>query len=154
MRRFPSRSSAARGVAAVEFALLLPLLVAMVFGTTELGRAIYTYNTLAKTVRDAARHLSQHGPGDATIQAEARCLAVHGNPGCSGAPLAPGLNTSAVQICDALSCPATHANQSTGLGSVNLVTVAIQGYAYNSIVEFVIPDMSFNDISATLRAQL
>ena len=63
-----------RGVAAVEFALLLTPLVLMVFGTTELGRAIYTYNTLDKTVRDAARHLSQHGPGDPVIQTEARCL--------------------------------------------------------------------------------
>ena len=143
-----------RGAAAVEFALLLIPLVVMVFGTTELGRAIYTYNTLDKTVRDAARHLSQHGPGDVTVQAEARCLAVYGNEGCSGPALAPGLTTAAVQICDALSCPATHAAQPTGLGSVNLVTVGIQGYAYNSLVEFVVPDMTFNNIAATLRAQL
>jgi Flp pilus assembly protein TadG len=143
-----------RGAAAVEFALLLTPLLLMVFGTTELGRAIYTYNTLDKTVRDAARHLSQHGPGDPVIQAEARCLAVHGNNDCSGSALAPGLTTAAVQICDALSCPGTHAAQPTGLGSVNLVTVGIQGYAYNSLVEFVIPDMTFNNIAATLRAQL
>ena len=143
-----------RGVAAVEFALLLPLLLAMIFGTTELGRAIYTYNTLDKAVRDAARHLSQHGPGEATIQAEARCLAVYGNTSCSGAALAPGLTTSSVQICDAISCPGTNANQSTGLGSVNLVTVSIQGYSYGSVVQYVIPNMTFNNISATLRGQL
>ena len=83
-----------RGAAAVEFALLLIPLVVMVFGTTELGRAIYTYNTLDKTVRDAARHLSQHGPGDVAVQAEARCLAVYGNEACSGPALAPGLTTT------------------------------------------------------------
>jgi len=143
-----------RGAAAVEFALLLIPLVVMLFGTTELGRAIYTYNTLDKTVRDAARHLSQHGPGDVAVQTEARCLAVYGNESCSGPALAPGLTTAAVQICDALSCPGTHAAQPTGLGSVNLVTVGIQGYAYNSLVEFVVPDMTFNNIAATLRAQL
>ena len=143
-----------RGAAAVEFALLLTPLVVMLFGTTELGRAIYTYNTLDKTVRDAARHLSQHGPGDVAVQTEARCLAVYGNESCSGPALAPGLTTAAVQICDALSCPGTHAAQPTGLGSVNLVTVGIQGYAYNSLVEFVVPDMTFNNIAATLRAQL
>ena len=143
-----------RGAAAVEFALLLTPLVVMLFGTTELGRAIYTYNTLDKTVRDAARHLSQHGPGDVVVQTEARCLAVYGNESCSGPALAPGLTTAAVQICDALSCPSTHAAQPTGLGSVNLVTVGIQGYAYNSLVEFVVPDMTFNNIAATLRAQL
>jgi Flp pilus assembly protein TadG len=143
-----------RGVAAVEFALLLPVLLAMIFGTTELGRAIYTYNTLDKAVRDAARHLSQHGPGDPLIIQQARCLAVYGNTGCSGSPLAPGLSTAAVQVCDALSCPATHAAQATGLGAVSLVTVTITGYAFGSAVAFVVPDMSFNDISATLRSAL
>jgi Flp pilus assembly protein TadG len=143
-----------RGVAAIEFALLLPILMALVFGTTELGRAIYTYNTLAKTVRDSARHLSQHGPGDAAIAAEARCLAVYGNTTCSGNALAPGLTTAAVQICDSITCPGTHNAQPTGLGSMNLVTVTVVGYAFNSIVDFVIPDVGFGNISATLRAQL
>ena len=59
-----------------------------------------------------------------------------------------------VVLCDASLCAGTHANQSTGLGSVNLVTVSIQGYAYNSLVQFVIPNMTFNSISATMRAQL
>ncbi|WP_420130765.1 TadE/TadG family type IV pilus assembly protein [Rhodoferax ferrireducens] len=138
----------------MEFALLLTPLILMIFGTTELGRAIYSYNTLDKTVRDASRHLSQHGPGDAIIAAEARCLAVHGTTDCSGSPLAPGLTTAMVTICDASLCPITHANQLTGLGSINLVTVSIQNYAFDSVVEFVIPDMTFNNISTTLRAQL
>ncbi len=146
--------SCQRGVAAVEFGLLLTPLILMIFGTTELGRAIYSYNTLDKTVRDASRHLSQHGPGDAIIAAEARCLAVHGTTDCSGSPVAPGLTTSMVTICDASLCPSTHANQLTGLGSINLVTVGIQNYAFDSVVEFVIPNMTFNNISTTLRAQL
>jgi len=143
-----------RGVAAVEMGLLLTPLVMMIFGTTELGRAIYSYNTLDKTVRDAARHLSQHGPGDTVIADEARCLAVYGTDDCTGTPVAPGLTVGMVSICDATLCSGTHANQSTGLGSVNLVTVGIQGYAYNSLVQFVVPNMTFNNISTTLRAQL
>jgi len=153
LNRFHTRASQ-RGVAAVEMGLLLIPLVLMVFGTTELGRAIYSYNTLDKTVRDAARHLSQHGPGDATIATEARCLAVYGVTDCTGTPVAPGLTTGMVTICDATLCPSTHANQPTGLGSVNLVTVGIQGYGYASAVQFVVPSMTFNNISTTLRAQL
>ena len=150
----PSIRHRQRGVAAVELGFLLIPLVMMIFGITELGRAIYSYNTLDKTVRDAARHLSQHGPGDATIAAEARCLAVYGVTDCSGSAVAPGLTTSMVTICDASLCPTTHANQSTGLGSVNLVTAGIQGYTYVSVVHFVVPNMTFNNISTTLRAQL
>ena len=153
-RRHHQTRSRTRGVAAVELALLLSPLVLMVFGTTELGRAIYSYNTLDKTVRDAARHLSQHGPGDATIADEARCLAVYGTTDCSGTPVAPGLTTAMVSICDATLCPGTHANQLTGLGSVNLVTASIQNYPYTSVVTFVVPSMSFNNIAVTLRAQL
>lgn len=143
-----------RGVAAVEFGLLLTPLVLMIFGTTELGRAIYSYNTLDKTVRDAARHLSQHGPGDATIAAQAKCLAVYGTTDCSGSVVAPGLTVGMVTLCDASLCPGTHANQTTGLGSINLVTVSIQSYAYTSVIHLVVPDMTFNNISVTLRAQL
>lgn len=144
----------ARGVAAVEFALLLMPMVLMAFGASEYGRAIYTYNTLDKTVRDAARHLSQHGPGDAAIQAEARCLAVYGNTGCTGTALAPGLTIAAVALCDAQSCPGTHAAQATGSGAANLVSAAINNYAYTSMVEFVMPSLNFNSISSTMRAQL
>ena len=143
-----------RGVAAVEFALVLPVLLAMAFGASELGRAIYTYNALDKTVRDAARHLSQHGPGDPVIQAEATCLAIYGDTECSGTPVAPGLVSSMVVLCDALSCPSTHLSQATGAGVINLVSVSIQGYEFFSAVTYVIPDLDFNQITALMRAQL
>ena len=148
-----------RGVAAVEMAFVLLPLILMIFGITELGRAIYSYNTLDKAVRDAARHLSQHGPGDPTIAAEAISLAVCGKTACTlaDAPLAPGLTASNVYLCDAVAAPApctSHAGVSTGLGSLNLVTVGIKNYAYNSVVQFVVPNMTFNNIAVTMRAQL
>ena len=142
------------GVAAVELGLLITPMVLMLFGATEFGRAIYTYNTLDKTVRDAVRHLSQHGPGDATIQTQARCLAVYGNAGCSGNAIAPGLTTGQVTLCDAVSCAGSHASQPTGSGVVNLVSATVVGYAYTSLVPFVMPNLNFNNISVTMRAQL
>ncbi|MCL1048203.1 pilus assembly protein [Shewanella abyssi] len=47
------------GVAAVEFTLLLPLLLLLIFTTAELGRGIYQYSHLTRMIRDAGRHLSQ-----------------------------------------------------------------------------------------------
>jgi len=141
------------GVAAIEFALLLPLLLVLTFGATEFGRAIYTYNTLDKTVRDAVRHLSQHGPGEVVVQDEARCLAVFGNADCSGAPVAPGLTVANVQLCDSLSC-ADHLSVATGAGVMNMVTVRIVNYAYTSAVTWVMPSLTFGNISASMRAQL
>ena len=143
-----------RGVAAVELGLLMTPMILMMFGATEFGRAVYTYNTLDKAVRDAARHLSQNGPGDATIQSEARCLAVFGNSTCSGNALAPGLTVGAITLCDAQSCPASHAAQGTGSGVVNLVSATVVNYTYSSLVQLVMPNLNFNNISATMRAQL
>ncbi len=47
-----------RGVAAVEFALVLFLLMVLVSGTVEFGRTIWYYNSLTKATRDGARWMS------------------------------------------------------------------------------------------------
>lgn len=138
-----------RGVAAVELALVMIPLVLMAFGITEFGRAMYQYNTLTKSARDAARFLTQKGPGEGA--GTARCLAVYGNRTCTGTPVAPGLTESHVQIRDQTSDPTTHLNQTTGSGVVNLVSVTIAGYQFVSLVPFVAPDMTFGDISVTMR---
>lgn len=140
-------SNRQRGVAAVELGLLLTLLVTLTFGVTELGRAAYQYNAIAKGVRDAARFLSQQTP--ATQNAAARCLAVHGNTTCTGAVAAPGLTVGMVQICDRIACQGTHNQRETGRGVLNLVTVTVNGYQFVSLVSFIIPNINYGPISAT-----
>ena len=144
-----------RGVAMVELAIILPLLLAICFAITEFGRAIYTYNAIDKASRDAARYLTAPVPGAVDPNADARNMVVYGNVQGTGSPLAPGLSTGMVNICDAAACPGTHAAVPTGSGSVNLVTVSISGYVYTSIVTFVAPaTLNFNDISVTMRGNL
>jgi hypothetical protein len=80
---------------------------------------------------------------------------VYGNAEGTGTPLAPGLTTSMVSICDATSCSGTHSGIATGSGVVNLVTVSITGYVYTSIVTYVAPaTINFNNISVTMRSSL
>ncbi|WP_305074171.1 TadE/TadG family type IV pilus assembly protein [Propionivibrio sp.] len=146
-----------KGVAAVEFGILLIPLVVLAFGITEFGRAIYTYNTLTKSVRDAARYLTTQTPGDANEHTTAKCMAVYGKPSCDNTdtPLAPGLNLGMVETCDqVLSCNGVTTSLTTGSGTINLVVVRIHGYPYNSIVEFVMPDITFGNISTSMRGQL
>lgn len=147
-----------RGVAAVEFGFLIIPLTLMLFGLTEYGRAIYQYNTLVKATRDATRYLSTVDKGQGWTQA--RCLATRGDLTCSAPLLAPGLTSGMVQICDASNCP-THALVSTGSGAVNLVTVTISGYQFQSLINFPLaglsigaPDITFGDISNTMRQAL
>jgi hypothetical protein len=47
-----------RGLAIVEFVIVLPILLLMLFAVAELGRALFQYNTLTKAVRDSARYFS------------------------------------------------------------------------------------------------
>jgi len=136
-----------RGVAAVEFAIVLIPLLLLGFGITEFGRAIYSYNTLTKSVRDAARYLTTKTPGDVVAHGVAKCLAVYGNAGCSAPALAPGLTTDMVAVTDVSGLP-------TGTGTINTVTVSINGYPYNSVVEFVMPDLTFGNIAITMRSHL
>ena len=48
-----------RGVAAVEFGILLPFMVLLLAGIADLGRSIWQSHALSKGVRDAARYLSR-----------------------------------------------------------------------------------------------
>ncbi|PKG57319.1 pilus assembly protein TadE [Shewanella sp. Choline-02u-19] len=48
-----------RGIAAIEFTIILPLFLVLIFFTAELGRALYQYSQLTRMIRDAGRHLSQ-----------------------------------------------------------------------------------------------
>jgi Flp pilus assembly protein TadG len=149
------------GLAAVEFAFLIIPMLLMVFGITEFGRAMYQYNTLVKCTRDAARYLTTQAPGSSVSTAQ--CLAVYGNKTCgaAGTELVPGLTTANVTVCDASSCPATHSSVATGAGVVDIVTVTIQGYQFQSLVSFSIeglsvglPSFTFGPVSTTMRQVL
>jgi len=148
-----------QGVAMLELAICLPLLMTLVFGITEFGRAMFLYDTLAKSARDAARFLAVRDPNGPGAVADAKCMAVYGNPNCTGSPLANGLTTAMVSVCYAAdpSCAANY--QSQGASPViNLVAVTIGGannpYAFTSVIPAIIPSFNFGAISVTMRQVL
>ena len=49
-----------RGVAMVEFAIILPFIFLLLYCILEVSRLQLTYNNLAKSVRDGARYLSSN----------------------------------------------------------------------------------------------
>ena len=44
-----------RGQTLVEFAIVMPIIAMVVLGLVDLGRAVYSYNTLAQSARQGAR---------------------------------------------------------------------------------------------------
>ncbi len=110
MRRLSSKSQ--RGVAAVEFIIVLPLLAMLMLGTAELGRMLYQYNAVVKTTRDGARFASKQALNAAevveldqiqpfhsySVRRETQNLVVYGNTQGTGTPLLPGLSINDVTV--------------------------------------------------------
>ncbi len=140
-----------RGAALVELALTLSVMLAVLLAASELGRAIYQYNNLVKSVGAAARYLSRYNAGDSTAIGAAKTLAVYGkfSPTQADPVLVPGLATSLVSVCDSTSCPADHSNVDTGAGQINLVTVSITGARFATLAPDVLPAFTFPVIRAT-----
>ena len=67
-RAWRSRS----GIASVEFVLILPLLALMLFGTIDIGRLLFDYHAVSKSVRDAARYVAR-SESDALFSDLATC---------------------------------------------------------------------------------
>lgn len=62
----PSRD---RGAAAVEFALVIPILLLLVIGILEFGRAYHVQTTLSNAARDGVRVMALQDNASAAIQA-------------------------------------------------------------------------------------
>jgi len=75
-----------RGQSLVEFALIFPVLILLLFGIVDFGRAIYTYNTIGNAARDGVRVavVNQNGTGT----------------GCNPGSAATGPNTTQISAED------------------------------------------------------
>ncbi|SRR3990167_8102458 len=97
-----------RGVAMVEFAITLPLLLLLLLAIGEIARMLYQYNSLLQASRDAARFVATNAwnatlgrvdlSSDPQLVSKAKNLAVYGLPNNSGTALVPGLTAANVQV--------------------------------------------------------
>lgn len=144
-----------RGVALVELALMMPLLLMLTLVVTELGRAMYQYSLLTRSVRDAVRYASVQAIG--TRAAETQNLVVYGTTtaGTNSQPLVSGLTLANVS---------TPAYAWVGTDPViNTVTVSVTGYCFQPMMSSVFglslvratadcSGIPFGTIAATMRA--
>jgi Tfp pilus assembly protein PilX len=76
-----------RGQSLVEFAIVMPIIALTVLGLVDLGRAVYSYNTLAQSARQAARTAIVN-QNEANVR----------NQAISSAP-SLGLTTANIDVC-------------------------------------------------------
>lgn len=124
-----------RGNAMVEFAIVLPLLLIVVFGIIDFGRALYTANNLTAAVREGARLAStQISPDPTTAASQAAVttavtnyvVAFGGNAGApqvaetfnGGAP--PNMQSITVQIVSYPFTPLTPIANFVGFGTIQM----------------------------------
>ena len=97
------------GVAIVEFTIVLPVLLLLLFGVTELGRAIVRYNTLTKATQDGARYAAAFALRgtttvvnvDAQLRTEVRNVVIYGNQAGTGTPVLADLLPAQIEVVDA-----------------------------------------------------
>lgn len=123
----PLRRDRRAGVATIEFAICAPLLLLLMLATAEIGRLLYQYNTLAKSVRDGARFAVSEAAVGTTrvvnltplVLTQTRNLVATGNIDGTGSPLLPGLAAQDVSI----------ANDANGFVSVSAVYTFVPAIA-------------------------
>ena len=93
-RRTARRAPRDRGAAAVEFALLLPMLLLLVFGIIDFGRALNAQITLTQAAREGAR---LDAIGNANFATSTGTAAT----GLSGVTVAPAPTTYTCKTNDA-----------------------------------------------------
>lgn len=97
---------AQRGVALVEFTLVLPLLLLLLLAFGEFGRMLFQYNVLLQASRDAGRFVASRAWNStlggialgSTLQTQTKNVAVYGVPSATGSPVVSGLTTTNVQV--------------------------------------------------------
>jgi Flp pilus assembly protein TadG len=95
----------------VEFAISVPVILLLMFGTFEFGRLITEYSALNDGVRDAARYVAGAalngtdgtmitGAQWTTLYQQGQNVAVYGNAAGTGNPIFPGLVVGDITLAE------------------------------------------------------
>ena len=143
------------GQALVEFALIFPLFVLLLFGILDAGRAILFYNTVASAARDAAR-VAIVNQATAGAAGSAACDTTSGQAWAQGCAVysthgTVGIDTSNVTVnyrdpTDTTTCSAA-TGDSVSDGCLAEVTVTAQFRAITPVIGQLIGPLSLSSTS-------
>ncbi len=142
-------SARQRGLAIVEFTIVLPILLILLLAVAEFGRAFLQFNGLTRAVRDSARYVAANALNgasqtidvstNAAVYAAAQNLVVYGHITNSGSALLPGLVPNDVTI--------------TNPAGTSDITVNVS-YTYQPMLGPVLPMLGYGaDLATTYPMQ-
>ena len=147
-----------RGQSLVEFALLLPVLLVILLGTFDFGRAIYAYNAVSNAAREGGRtaivnqtpaairaRAAQQGTGLGLPSGDPGGCPANGNPTTAAAGVCVGLR-AATPVDLSVACPSPAV-----IGCVAVVSVK---WTFNAITPIIGNIIGPIPISATTQQSI
>ena len=134
------------GLAVVEMAIVLPILILLTLAAGEFGRAFIQYSRLSHRVQSAARFVAENALQGTTgvalltdsIRTQAINLVVYGTTASGTTPAVPGLSPTDVVVT---------------VTPDGLISVSID-YAYEPVIGDVLPVFGFGEDIATAAISL
>lgn len=133
------------GVTTVEFAIIGTLLMIVVFGVIEMGRALYVVNVLTESARRGARMAAVCPVGDP----KPAKVAVFDTGGGTSSVVS-GLTESNVLVQYLDSSGNILANPTASFGSIQYVRVSITGFTMPLFIPVIGPTLNLSGFGATL----
>lgn len=137
-----------RGLAAIEFAIVVPVMLFLMMATAEFGRVFYHYNTLTKAVQTGARYASKPllmtselTNIDPAFKQRIQNFVVYGNENGSGISVLNGFTANNANV--AISSNAAD----------KTITIEVQ-YDYNFVVLSDLPFIGYILPTLTLKSSV
>lgn len=145
------------GAAAVEFALILPLMSVLLFGFFEAGRMFYTFNIASAAARDAARFgarlpMTCSGFVSGTDETRVKTLAATGDANAGSNPLIKGMTTTNIGVAYACVSNAGTPRPYSGIyedaTGVPTLTVTVNA-PFQTVFSRLLPGLNVNGMSVS-----
>jgi Flp pilus assembly protein TadG len=135
------------GVTSVEFAIIGLVLMMVVFGVIEMGRALFVVNTLTEATRRGARMAAVCPVGDP----KPASVAVF-DSGSGSSSIVAGLTTGNVQVqyLDVNGNPIANPTTGANYGLIRYVSVSIVGFTHTMLIPTLVTTIPMNGFTTTI----
>lgn len=155
MNKIKATKSLSRGQSMAEFSLVLPILLVVLFGLLEVGRAVFMYAAVVNASREAVRYATAYGVDESDVLNYQNCAEIRNTAKRVGFLLSlednnitiehdTGPGSSKSPYC----APGVNVDTSIEMNCGDRVVVTVT-YDYHPIVSLVpMEDQTFNSSSA------